>query len=211
VVVFVDSRLRGNDNLETCSELPEVTIEKAIPEDSPALAAMVKELIEETVQKTGVKEDPMHFDINPALREHVLRLLRSFKHWTGRDLLPALGSNRDAVQRLFEAPLVVISHGTEDDPILNYGNKAALELWEMPWETFTRTPSRLTAEPVSREERDALLAEVTKKGFIDHYRGIRISRTGRRFRIEGATVWNILDEHDRYAGQAAAFERWVAW
>jgi hypothetical protein len=55
------------------------------------------------------------------------------------------------------------------------------------------------------------LAEVTKKGFIDHYRGIRISRTGRRFRIEGAMVWNILDEHDRYAGQAAAFERWVAW
>lgn len=125
------------------------------------------------------RDDPMRFDINPTLREHVLRLLRSFKHWTGRDLLPASGSDSDLVQRFFEAPLVVISHGTEDDPILNYGNKAAL------------------------------LAEVTKKGFIDHYRGIRISRTGRRFSINGATVWNILDEQSRYAGQAAAFERWI--
>ena len=34
--------------------------------------------------------------------------------------------------------------------MLNYGNRAALTLWEMSWEELTRTPSRLTAEPVAR-------------------------------------------------------------
>ena len=71
-----------------------------------------------------------------------------------------------------------------------------------------RTPSRLTAEAPNREERARLLAAVTKHGFIDDYSGIRISKTGRRFRIAQATVWNLLDEKGNYAGQAAMFSRW---
>ena len=54
------------------------------------------------------------------------------------------------------------------------------------------TPSRLTAEAPNREERARLLAAVTTRGFIDDYSGIRISNTGRRFRIAQATVWNLL-------------------
>ncbi len=77
-----------------------------------------------------------------------------------------------------------------------------------PWEIFTRTHSRLTAEPISREERARLLEEVTRKGFIDNYKGIRISRTGRRFLIEQALVWNLIDTKNRYCGQAATFSRW---
>jgi len=63
-------------------------------------------------------------------------------------------------------------------------------------------------EAPNREERARLLAAVTARGFIDDYSGIRISKTGRRFRIAQATVWNLLDEHGRYAGQAAMFSRW---
>lgn len=140
--------------------------------------------------------------------EHTERLLQSFKHWTGRDLLAPADSTSRRAERLFHAPFVVVSHGVEDDPLLNYGNGAALALWEMPWETLTRTPSRLTAEPVSREERARLLAEVAQRGFIDNYKGIRISRTGRRFFIERALVWNLLDEAGKYCGQAATFWRW---
>ncbi len=78
----------------------------------------------------------------------------------------------------------------------------------MSWDELTRTPSRLTAEAPNREERARLLAAVTAHGFIDDYSGIRISKTGRRFRIAQATVWNLLDEHGIYAGQAAMFSRW---
>jgi predicted DNA-binding protein (UPF0251 family) len=78
----------------------------------------------------------------------------------------------------------------------------------MSWAELTRTPSRLTAEAPNREERARLLAEVAARGFIDDYSGIRISKTGRRFRIAQATVWNLLSETGQPCGQAAMFSRW---
>ncbi len=81
--------------------------------------------------------------------------------------------------------VVFLSHGTQDDPILNYGNQAALDLWEMTWEEFTGMPSRLTAEPINREDRERFLLQVRQRGYIDTYRGVRISGSGHRFMIEG--------------------------
>ncbi len=105
---------------------------------------------------------------------------------------------------------MLVSHGTEPDPILNYGNRRAQELWELTWEELTRMPSRLTAEAPNREERARLLNQVTRFGFIDNYSGVRISKTGRRFRISQAVVWNLLDEKQMRSGQAAAFHDWQA-
>lgn len=147
--------------------------------------------------------------ISAFLIDHTQRLLSSYRRWTGRDLIPASGSLEERARHLFNVPFVVISHGTEEDPILNYGNQAALTLWEMSWEEFTKTPSRLTAEPMEQAERAKLLTEVSNKGFMDGYRGVRISKTGRRFQVEKAVVWNLIDEHDRYCGQAATFSRWT--
>ncbi|MBM4132696.1 MAG: MEKHLA domain-containing protein [Nitrospira sp.] len=135
-------------------------------------------------------------------------LLDSFRRWTGRDLIERSGTAGEQAARLFAAPFVVVSHGTEPDPALNYGNRIALELWEMDWETFSSTPSRLTAEPENRAERERMLAEAQAQGFIDNYRGVRISRTGRRFLVEEALVWNVVDESGKKLGQAATFARW---
>ena len=140
--------------------------------------------------------------------DHVTLLRKSLKHWTGRDLVsPNLDDNR-AAEAVFDAPFAVVSHGTEPDPVFNYANRTALTLFEMDWDAFTAMPSRLSAEPVSRKERARLLAEVSRHGFIDHYAGIRISRTGRRFLIENATIWNLLDDWGVYRGQAAMFSDW---
>jgi hypothetical protein len=79
----------------------------------------------------------------------------------------------------------------------------------MSWEEFTRTPSRLTAEPVHRDERSRLLAQTHQHGYVDNYSGIRISKTGRRFRIEQAIVWNLTDPTGNHRGQAATFSRWT--
>jgi len=133
---------------------------------------------------------------------------RSFRHWTGRELLPGNFSPAELAEKLFHAPFALVAHGTEADPILHYGNRAALDLWEMSWAELTRTPSRLTAEPLLREERARLLAAVTANGFIDNYSGIRIAQTGRRFRIAQATVWNLLAADGTFCGQAATFDRW---
>ena len=135
-------------------------------------------------------------------------LARSLRHWTERDLLPGVSKPAELAQKVFEAPFVLVSHGTEADPVLNYGNAAALALWEMSWEELTRTPSRLTTEAPNREERVRLLDAVTRRGFIDDYSGVRISKSGRRFRISRATVWNLLTETNQPCGQAAMFDKW---
>ncbi|MBX9759791.1 MAG: MEKHLA domain-containing protein [Beijerinckiaceae bacterium] len=140
---------------------------------------------------------------------HANLLLRSFARVVGRDLLPSGDSEAENARALFEAPFVVLSHGLQDDPVLNYGNRQALTLWEMSFAELTRMPSRVTAEPMLREERERLLAIAAQKGFIDDYAGVRISATGRRFRIENAIIWNVTDETGARVGQAATFDRWT--
>lgn len=139
---------------------------------------------------------------------HTQMLVRSLKHWTGRELWPGKLAPAELAEQVFHAPFVLVSHGTEADPVLNFGNAAALALWEMSWAELTRTPSRLTAEAPNREERARLLAEVTARGFIDNYSGVRISKNGRRFRIARATVWNLRAKNGLPCGQAARFDAW---
>lgn len=141
--------------------------------------------------------------------DHALLLLDSFARLLGRELVSREGTAADQAERLFQAPFVVASHGTEADPVLNYGNAQALALWEMSWEEFTRTPSRLTAEPVHRAERAQLLTRTQLQGYVDDYAGIRIAKTGRRFRIEQAIVWNLTTADGSHSGQAATFNSWA--
>lgn len=145
---------------------------------------------------------------DPDRIQHVQLMLDSFERYLGRSLIDRTGNSTLEAEQLFGAPFVVVSHGTQDDPILNYGNAIALELWEMDYATLTSTPSRLTAEPVHRDERARLLKRTTEHGFVDDYRGIRISRTGKRFQIHQAIVWNLLDASGAYRGQAATFSEW---
>ena len=135
-------------------------------------------------------------------------LLDSYAFWLKRDLIDRTGTLEKQSERLFVAPFVVASHAEAEDPILNFGNRQALELWEGNWEEFTSTPSRLTAEPVNQAERARMLEQVATHGFITDYQGIRISRTGRRFLMKQATVWNVLDDHGTIQGQAATFSQW---
>jgi hypothetical protein len=143
------------------------------------------------------------------MNAHVQLLLDSFARLLGRELISRQGTAEEQAERLYHAPVVVVSHGTEADPVLNYGNAAALALWEMDLATLTRTPSRLTAEPMHRDERARLLARTARDGFVDDYSGIRISSTGKRFRIEQAIVWNLVDAAGIRHGQAATFDRWT--
>lgn len=139
-----------------------------------------------------------------ATEQHANLLLDSYRRWTGKELI-RLDSGQSTREQLYRSPIVVLSHGAEADPILNYGNQVGLDLWEMEWEQFTRTPSRHTAEKMKQEERERFFEAVTANGFVDNYTSIRISCTGRRFYIINATVWNLIDAEGRYLGQAAAF------
>ena len=62
---------------------------------------------------------------------------------------------------------------------------------------------------MEREEREAMLRQAREKGYIDDYRGIRVTTTGRRFEIQKAIVWGLKDETGNPAGQAATFSEWT--
>ena len=142
------------------------------------------------------------------LERHSRMLLNSYRHWTSEALEPALEEGGCCAEALFEAPLVVLSSRADDEQTLNYGNAAALRLWGMEWAVLTKMPSRLTAEPAERATREAFLQRVRQQGVIRDYCGVRVTSDGRRFRIERAVVWNLLDAKGHHHGQAAAFRDW---
>lgn len=144
---------------------------------------------------------------NQFLPAHAALLIRSYRHWTGRDLLPPA---TDVARELYEAPFVVLSHDTAPDPLFTYANRTAQTLFEMTWPKIVGLPSRYSAEAPAREERERLLARVAAHGFIDDYAGVRVSASGKRFQVRNATVWNLIDEAGRVVGQAACFAAWVA-
>ncbi|MGP1381948.1 MAG: MEKHLA domain-containing protein [Thainema sp.] len=144
---------------------------------------------------------------DPFIIHHTQRLLYSFQHWTGRPLLDVQGSPLELAEQVFHAHLAVLSHGTEADPIFNYGNQLALQIWELTWAEFIQMPSRKTAEVVNQETRSQLLSTAQKQGYTP-YSGVRISSTGRRFHIDDGILWNVIDPQGNLHGQAAIFSRY---
>lgn len=137
---------------------------------------------------------------------HVMILQRNLQRFTGRNLLN-INDAEQLSEAVFEAGFAVLSHTNAEDPVFNYANRKALELFEVDWQGLMHTPSRLSAESENRDERDKLLQRVARDNFIDDYSGIRISAKGNRFQIEQAIVWNLYYD-DMYYGQAAMFSQW---
>jgi DEAD/DEAH box helicase domain-containing protein len=148
-------------------------------------------------------------DDRAALADQVGLMRDSLRRLTGRDLLDYAGAPADPVQAAAEAPFALLAHDGAEDPVFTFGNATALQLFEFAWDDFVRLPSRMSAEPLDRDERQRLLDQVAAHGYIDNYSGIRISATGRRFVIGKAVVWNLTDADGTPRGQAAMFADWT--
>ncbi len=138
-----------------------------------------------------------------------LLILENYRRLFGHDLVTN-NESASAVEALFQAPCAVLSalgpSGT--DHLFNYANRSALSVFETTWDQFIGLPSSWSAEPAHQDKRRELLDEVEQNGYIMNYAGIRISRRGSRFRILGATVFNLQDKTGHYVGQAATFADW---
>lgn len=139
---------------------------------------------------------------DPVAAERIALIATSFERLLGR---PLIAPCDDVTAGLWSAPAVILAHGTEADPIFFFANARALEAFDYDIETMLGTPSRLSAEAPLRGERQALLDRVGAEGFIDDYSGVRIASTGRRFTIDRAIVWNLVDRRGVRHGQAATF------
>lgn len=119
--------------------------------------------------------------------------------WITQSYERALGEPLCDPRDLHGLPAVVLCHDASPDPVFVYANRVAQVLWERP---MVGSPSRLTAPPEARSERAAALSDGS---VVRGYSGVRVSATGRRFRILDATVWPVVDERGIVRGQAATF------
>jgi PAS domain-containing protein len=132
----------------------------------------------------------------------------SYHRFVGKSLVPDGMSVSEGAAWLYgSAPFGVLAHSTSADPVFVYGNVRAQTIFGYDWDELTALPSRLSAEMPERSERQAFLDQVARDGFVSGYRGVRITKSGERFWIEHATVWQLVDESGTYRGQAAMIPR----
>jgi len=148
---------------------------------------------------------PVPNSINAYHESQAELICQSFLYWLRR---PLIVPSECLAKTLFEAPIAVVSHGVEANPIFNYANRLALSIFNMDWDDFVILPSEKSAEPLARSERLRLLSLVDKDGYVEDYSGIRIDSLGQRFRISNGIVWNLVDLGGSLRGQAACFDNW---
>jgi PAS domain S-box-containing protein len=146
----------------------------------------------------------------PADARFAELLSSSFERVVGVPLLSGHKSGQNLAHLLYEsAPFALLAHDTSPDPLFVYANRMAQHCFEYSWDEFVGMPSRLSAEEPDRAERRRFMDGVRRRGYVDDYRGLRIAKSGRRFWIKDATVWNLVDLDGALRGQAALIRQWA--
>lgn len=147
--------------------------------------------------------------LKPEIIIHSKIIIDSYYKIKGVHLFGVNDSDEQKAYLLYHAPFVVVSHGTEADPVFNYANDTAQKLWNLDWEDFVKLPSKQSAEPDRQEDRQQLLDTAAKQGYVDGYEGIRKSSDGKRFKIQNVLLWNLIDAAGGPLGQAAFYRNWT--
>ena len=143
----------------------------------------------------------MSLQHDPQFFRHLANTYRSF---TGKDIAPPHLTHEEAARWLYnEAPFGVLAHNAEPDPLFIYGNRTAQAWFGYGWEELVALPSRLSAAAPDQAERQRFFQQVQQHGFISGYSGIRIAKSGSRFWIEDATVWQLKDKEGKLVAEAA--------
>jgi hypothetical protein len=102
----------------------------------------------------------------------------------------------------------VLSHGTQDDPIYNYFNRAALLTFQYPEDEVYSIPSRYSAPAgPSREEREQLMKRSVQDVWQRYPKAVRQGKNGDIFQLTNVLLWNVYDDDGNRVGQAALFDR----
>lgn len=149
------------------------------------------------------------------LSEHVGYLDSSLKKSSGTGLFDWInergqgdGSEVTTVELLDEnTRFGVLSHGTQSDPVYNYGNKASLELFGYTIDELCQTPSRFSTVPVLMKDRDNLIKAIETRGYGYIDDAVRVKSDGELFIIDRILIWTVFDEADNRIGLAAVYDK----
>jgi hypothetical protein len=155
------------------------------------------------MNKTGIPSDE-----NCYLKDYIFLITNSLKKLTSIEIVDPSLSIEEQAKQVFHSGYVLLAHNASNEPIFNYANQRALQLFEMSWDEFTNMPSKYSAESDERGKREKFLAEVEEKGYSKNYSGIRISKTGKRFEIKNVILWNVYDSENKRIAQAALFDEY---
>ncbi|MEC5142976.1 MEKHLA domain-containing protein [Chitinophaga sp. 212800010-3] len=135
----------------------------------------------------------------------ITQIDQNFLHRNGRPL-PAPPDVSERAQWLHEkAPYSILAHGTGTDPHFIYANQFALSCFKYSIDEFLQLPSRLSAAPQDRSQRERLLQDVTFNGIAYHYTGPRVDKYGNTFTIYDGVIWRLVHPDGSALGQAALF------
>jgi MEKHLA domain. len=145
---------------------------------------------------------------NSYLKDYIYLITKSLKELANIEIVDSSLSIEEQAKQVFSSGYVLLAHNASDDPIFNYANQTALNLFEMSWEEIINMPSKYSAESDERGQREKFISEVEAKGYSKDYSGIRISKSGRRFEIKNVILWNVYDSENNRIGQAALFDEY---
>ncbi len=97
-------------------------------------------------------------------------------------------------------PYAIASHDTNS--VFNYANEASLQLFKTNWDEMIGVHSSVSASNSLQSERNRMLREVEKVGFVDGYKATRIAFDGSLFEINDAIIWDVIDNNNNSHGQA---------
>jgi len=171
----------------------------------------------------SMDDDHLKISNSRDLFTHVSILDSSLRKLTGQGVIERMNLTSDSlsINDIMESKdliydricsnkrYVLISHDTNDDPIYNFGNKAALKAFVREWDDLLIFPSRESVVLQSKDEqlRIELMKKVTNDGYAENASGIRVRGDGKFIKLQNAVVWNCYDKDDIYIGQAALFDR----
>lgn len=132
----------------------------------------------------------------------IQRIDSAYRQWMGGGLPGPQAATAD--QHFLwlhqQAPYSLLAHGGGVDPVFIYANHCAQQCFGYSFDEFIALPSRLSASPVDRAERQQLLDKTTRQGIAQGYQGLRVDKFGNAFTIYDCAVWQIPG-----GGQGALF------
>lgn len=101
----------------------------------------------------------------------------------------------------------ILSHGTQPDPIYNYGNRASLILFDQTLENLCKTASRYSTVESLMEDREQLIQQINSVGHGTISNAIRTTTKGKLFVMETIWIWHVYHPDGRRIGLAALYDR----
>ena len=136
----------------------------------------------------------------------------SHKKYLARPLLEPEPAEEQRAAALWQAPFVLMVHDDSEECALEYGNQAAMKLFEMEYLDFFGTSSFALVHPDAEVQQDWIWSLRDVEERFEKYAVVPrlrlMSATGRALVARAVLVFRVDSLEDEPIGQAVLFSKW---